>query len=214
MRKTFNFRLVAFAALTLILADSVASRQTVYGNLAQVEKNILAQRHVPFVKQLEQAYGVEADLVLGMMKTESAFDSRAVSGAGALGLMQLMPLTAQGEYERVSNVAVDPDFFRRQLLDQPDLNILLAVRHLSELERVFSGVRSLKKRRSLILASYNAGFRYVKQVFGCSRLACVGESSNNMTWRTFQNRLSHLPRETRRYIHIVEANRKAVQTML
>src|SRR6185503_3029577 len=37
---------------------------------------------------------IEAPLVLAMTRQESAFDNRAVSSAGAMGLMQLMPATA------------------------------------------------------------------------------------------------------------------------
>jgi len=214
MAAKLNYRLFAFAAMALILAESAASRQMVYGSLAQLESSSRAQRHLPLLNQLELVYGVEADLVLGMMKTESGFDAQAVSGAGALGLMQLMPLTAQGQYEQVSQRQVEPDFFRRQLLDQPDLNIFLAVQHLAELERVFAVVKDHKKRRTLVLAAYNAGYRHVMRAFGCLRLNCVGESVRNMTWRQFRIRLKRLPGETRRYIGVVEKNRLEVQKLL
>ena len=38
-------------------------------------------------------YGVPLSLVMGVMRQESAFSSKAESSAGALGLMQIMPLT-------------------------------------------------------------------------------------------------------------------------
>ena len=43
------------------------------------------------VNKYSKQYGVDSKLVLSIIKTESNFDSTAVSSAGAQGLMQLMP---------------------------------------------------------------------------------------------------------------------------
>ena len=43
------------------------------------------------VNKYSKEYGVDSKLVLAIIKTESNFDSNAVSSAGAQGLMQLMP---------------------------------------------------------------------------------------------------------------------------
>jgi hypothetical protein len=52
----------------------------------------------PFVAAVERAadeYGVDPELLVAMMRVESAFDPQAVSSKGAVGLMQLMPATAE-----------------------------------------------------------------------------------------------------------------------
>jgi len=48
----------------------------------------------PYIKSAAQAFNLDPALITAVIKAESAFDPRAVSWAGAQGLMQLMPETA------------------------------------------------------------------------------------------------------------------------
>lgn len=83
-----------------------------------------------------QKYGVDADLLAAVAKQESGFNPKAVSPAGAQGLMQLMPATAQG-------LGVTNSFDPAQAVDG-------AARLLSDLLDRFG-------RTDLALAGYNAG---------------------------------------------------------
>ncbi len=85
-------------------------------------------------------------LVLSVIRQESAFNQRARSSAGALGLMQLRPSTAR-ELERVS----------RNQLWKPQVNIRLGVKYLKKLVSSFDG------DVELALAAYNAGPNRIKQ---------------------------------------------------
>jgi len=95
------------------------------------------------IEKTAEKFGVEAALVKAVVKVESDFDPMAISSAGALGLMQLMPSTA-------SRWSVgDP-------LD-PTENVWGGVRHLSYLMDLFDG------NLRLALAAYHAGEQRVQQ---------------------------------------------------
>jgi soluble lytic murein transglycosylase-like protein len=89
---------------------------------------------------------VDSALVKAVIKAESNYDNRAISRAGAQGLMQLMPATS-----RLRNV--DNPF-------NPGQNIDGGVRHLKYLLRTFDG------DTKLALAAYNAGENAVRKYNG------------------------------------------------
>ena len=65
-------------------------------------------------------FGVASSLVKAVVKAESGFNERAVSGAGAIGLMQLMPGTARSlgvvdPYDLEQNIDAGVDYLSRQL---------------------------------------------------------------------------------------------------
>jgi soluble lytic murein transglycosylase len=82
----------------------------------------------------------------GVARQESAFGAAAVSPAGALGLMQLMPDTAA----RTARGLGLPVPTRADLL-HPDVNVRLGTRHLATLMKRYDG------NRFLSAAAYNAG---------------------------------------------------------
>lgn len=84
---------------------------------------------------------VDPFLVLSLIRQESAFNVRARSRAGAIGLMQLMPGTAR-IIARVSS---------KQKLFDPAVNVRVGVKYFSRLMTRYSG--DVK----LALAAYNAG---------------------------------------------------------
>ena len=58
-----------------------------------LEKNAYPREYSEYVEVYAEAYGVPEGLVYAVIRTESSFDSGAVSPVGAVGLMQLMPST-------------------------------------------------------------------------------------------------------------------------
>lgn len=118
------------------------------GRLAREEARpyLYPTAHVAIVSREAREAGIDPLLVYALMRQESAFAAHAVSPANALGLMQLLPSTA----ERMAAKAGSPPPAREDLFE-PSVNIRLGVRYLSELSRLFAG------NTALMLAAYNAG---------------------------------------------------------
>jgi soluble lytic murein transglycosylase len=101
-------------------------------------------RHLELVQKYAAEHRLEPALVLSVMKQESSFRTTAQSGAGAVGLMQLLPSTAEQLEKGVSTQ-----------LFQVEPNIRVGTRYLRKLIDYFCG------NRALALAGYNAGMRKV-----------------------------------------------------
>ena len=85
----------------------------------------------PLIRQYANLQGIRADLVRAVIQVESAFNPRAVSPKGAMGLMQLMPATAaqfgvQDPFNPAENIRAGVTYLR-QLLDRYDADEQLAL---------------------------------------------------------------------------------------
>nr|WP_239024445.1 lytic transglycosylase domain-containing protein [Ramlibacter humi] len=98
------------------------------------------------LKEASDSLGIDYDLLKALIATESGFDATAVSPKGAVGLMQVLPSTA----ERYGVVAAPKSPVDKQLAD-PRTNIRAGTRYLRYLMDLYPG------QLDLALAAYNAG---------------------------------------------------------
>lgn len=94
-------------------------------------------RYTELIEDAAQRHQIDAKLLHAVIQTESAYNPSAISSAGAAGLMQLMPATAQrfGVMDRTD----------------PDQNVDGGTRYLKHLMNMFG------PRLDLAIAAYNAG---------------------------------------------------------
>ena len=129
------------AAVTYSVPDAPTVRTT-----RAPASNIAFERFEPLVQEHATRTGIRPDLVRAVIQVESAFNPRATSPKGAMGLMQLMPGTARdlgvvNPYDPGENIRGGTSYLR-QLLDR------------------YGG------DEELALAAYNAGFKNVDRYGG------------------------------------------------
>jgi len=116
---------------------------------ANGEADILSSYKKPYddiVVDVAQKLRVPVELVHSIIKAESNYDTWAISAKGAMGLMQLMPITAK-QY-KVMNVF------------DPRQNIEGGVKYLVDLIKLYNG------ETQRVLAAYNAGQEAIKKYGG------------------------------------------------
>ncbi|MEZ5354058.1 MAG: lytic transglycosylase domain-containing protein [Bryobacteraceae bacterium] len=99
----------------------------------------LSDPTMQLVEKMAAKHGVDPDLVHAVVKQESNYQRRALSSAGAIGLMQLMPGTAK-------DLNADPW--------DPEENVDAGVRYLKQMLIKY---RNHPRQVALALAAYNAG---------------------------------------------------------
>lgn len=113
------------------------SRMVACGSNADGSPTERAAQYMPLIDRLAKQYSISKHLIMAIVATESCFDTKAVSSAGARGLMQLMPITAR-------ELGVKNPFDHEE-------NLRGGVQYLGKLSKRFN------YNPKLTLAAYNAG---------------------------------------------------------
>ncbi len=120
------------------------------------EKGIICSYDGLFQRYASVA-GMDWRLMAAQCYQESAFDPKAVSWAGAQGLMQIMPGTAAHLGLAASAVY------------EPAQNIAAAARYLAELQVTFSDIHERTERLCFVLAAYNGGASHVRDAMALAQ---------------------------------------------
>lgn len=142
-RKKTNYGLIVL--IVLIISVLVGFIFDVAMTL--VEKYIYQKpdEYVEYVEIYSAEFGVPEDLVWSVIKTESGFDSSAVSSKGAVGLMQLMPSTFEWLTDDILR-----EYLGIGMLYDPETNIKYGTYYLSRLYNRFGDWDTA-------IAAYNGG---------------------------------------------------------
>lgn len=122
-------RVTVMISLSILLTSSAAA--TFYYDKANIQQRVITEA---------KRQKLSPSLALAIAKVESNFNPQALSHAGAKGVMQIMPRTA----EQVFGV-------NRNRLFDPDVNIELGVKFIKKLLKQYDG------RLDIALSHYNGG---------------------------------------------------------
>jgi soluble lytic murein transglycosylase len=182
-RAVLRRRLVLGAGLALVVVAVLALVHPVDHAVQEIK---LPLRHEDIIRQQAAEKGVDASLIAAVIYTESHFRDQT-SHAGATGLMQLLPSTADYIARKSGGTR-----FTRSDLATPQINIAYGTWYLRYLLQKYHG------NVVLTLAAYNAGEGKVDQWWQAA--SARGEKFDVA---------KHIPfAETRDYVHRVLSARR------
>lgn len=139
LRKIIFFALIGFILFWVL------------GQTTAFQKFIYPYPYRMIIEKYAYSYGIDPLLVVSVMREESKFLPRSESHKGAIGLMQLMPSTAQA----IAKGLGDKDYNDQDLVN-PEINIQYGTWYLASLKKEFNNT-------ILMLAAYNGGRGHVKE---------------------------------------------------
>lgn len=118
---------------------------------ASYKDTLILRSSYPILDSVYKEHELDPALVMALIRQESVFNHKAVSCAGATGLMQLMPHVAKETAARLNIL------FKKEKLSDPHFNTKLGTTHLDKL------VTCYNPSYILSIAAYNAGDKPVQK---------------------------------------------------
>lgn len=137
------------------LLSTRSVRRHIYSPMLNRSKGIIS-RYDQYFMQYAPLARLDWRLMAAQCYQESTFDPNAKSWAGACGLMQIMPGTA------------DHLGLSRSSLFNPEQNIAASAKYMQELGEHFADV-PMSERVWFQLASYNGGFHHIRDAMALAR---------------------------------------------
>jgi membrane-bound lytic murein transglycosylase F len=136
----------------------------------------IISRYDALFQKYNRSIGWDWRLMAAQCYQESTIDPMAHSWAGAKGLMQIMPSTAD-------HLGLD-----RTDMHHPEKNIAAAARYIKELENSFSDIGNRHERQDFILAAYNGGYHHIRDAMALAQR----DGKNPYRWSDVSYYVLHL----------------------
>ena len=149
-------------------------------------KILYKKEYSEYVTKYSQEYNVDENLIYALIKAESNFQADAVSNKNALGLMQLMPSTA----EEVANKN-GIELTEENILE-PDTNINIGTKYISTLLEKYECVE-------IALAAYNAGIGNVNKWIENGIIKSDGSDIENIPFKETNTYVRKIMRDYKIY---------------
>ncbi|MBQ2835376.1 MAG: lytic transglycosylase domain-containing protein [Clostridia bacterium] len=149
-------------------------------------KILYKKEYSEYVNKYSQEYGLDENLIYAVIKAESNFQSDAISNKNALGLMQLMPATAE-EVANKNNIKLT-----EENILEPDVNINIGTKYISTLLEKYESVE-------VALAAYNAGIGNVDKWIENGIIKPDGSDIENIPFKETNNYVRKIMRDYKIY---------------
>ena len=148
-------RMIAFILVVAVVVGAIFgvvqlfSKGYIHDKVDDIRKIQYPKKYSEYVEKYSENYGVDEHLVYAVIRTESHFKPDDVSGAGAMGLMQI---TSECFDFLQNNIPDDTTEYDDSALYDPEVNIKFGTYFLSYLLDRYDNIEKTA------LAAYNAGF--------------------------------------------------------
>ena len=180
---------------TELSLESPAFENATQEDLEKLHQKLYPRYYFETVKKYAKLYNVDTFLIAAMILEESRYNAAAVSWAGAIGLMQIMPPTGR---ELAQQLKIRR--FRTSMLKQPDVNIQMGTKYIGYLNSLFND------NMMLVTGAYNGGPGRMKRWVASKNIADIDEFVEKITIR--ETRL-HIKKVIDSYDHYIEIYKKA-----
>lgn len=181
MRKKVVFVIVIFLLMFVFLFGIVKIQDIVM-------KKIYPLKYTEYVEKYCGENNLDPMLVYAMIKAESNFEPNITSTSGAMGLMQLMDSTAREMAEKL-NI----EYTAKEILYQPETNIMLGTKYFSEL------LEKYNDNIYLALTAYNAGIGNVTKWIEKGIIKEDGSDIENIPYKETNNYVRKILRDYKIY---------------
>lgn len=170
--------------------------------------DIRVAKFKPYVDQYSKKYGISKNLIYAIIRTESNFNQFAVSGAGAIGLMQLVPTSGgKDAYRYTKGKTWTPS---KSYLFNAKNNIELGSGYLKLLNKEYlKGIYDPISKEYCVISAYNTGSGNVLKTFSKNRTTAkniINKKSPSEVYSTLRAKLPY--KETRNYLKKVVTYKK------
>ena len=165
-------------------------RNQASSDLAQLRRMLYPLHYEQLVEKYAKQYNVDTALIFAMILEESRYRKDAISWAGAIGLMQIMPATGR---QLASQLNIHR--FRTSMLKIPEVNIRMGTKYIGYLNSIFDG------NAMLVTGAYNGGPGRMRRWLDSKNIKDLDEFVEKITIR--ETRL-HIKKVINSYDNYVE----------
>ena len=176
-------RLLKFIITLLILASIIFILFKVIKIDDIIMKKLYPLKYSEYVEKYAKEYNIDKYMVYAIIKAESNFNENAKSSSDAIGLMQIMEITAIETARKMDLEVTEEDLFK------PDLNINIGLKYFTYL------LNQYDNNYPLAIIAYNAGMGNVDAWIKDGTIKEDGTDIENVPFKETNNYIRKILRD-------------------